>query len=133
MAQLLKNNARRDRQLERTSSGIHRDDVDFLIEGKPLKKFASQGQQKSFLFALKFTQYLFIREAVGASPILLLDDFFDKIDESRVANIVGWLSRNDIGQMFITDTGLERMPLLLKRAGLDFKAWRTEVGKLDAI
>jgi DNA replication and repair protein RecF len=133
MAQLLKNNARRDRQLERTSSGIHRDDIDFLIEGNPLKKFASQGQQKSFLFALKFAQYLFIREAVGLSPILLLDDFFDKIDESRVSNIIGWLSRNEIGQMFITDTGPERLPSLLRSAGLDFKAWKTESGKLEAI
>jgi DNA replication and repair protein RecF len=133
MQQLLKNNARRDRQLERTSSGIHRDDIDFLIEGNPLKKFASQGQQKSFLFALKFAQYLFIRESAGVSPILLLDDFFDKIDESRVANIIGWLARNEIGQMFITDTSLERLPDLLRKSELNFRAWKTEHGKLESL
>ena len=133
MQQLLKNNARRDRQLERTSSGIHRDDIDFLMEGNPLKKFASQGQQKSFLFALKFAQYLFMRESAGVSPILLLDDFFDKIDESRVANIIGWLARNEIGQLFITDTSIERLPALLKKTGLDFRAWRTEQGKLESL
>jgi DNA replication and repair protein RecF len=133
MSQLLRNNARRDRQLERTSSGIHRDDLDFLMEGNPLKKFASQGQQKSFLFALKFAQYLFIRESVGVSPIMLLDDFFDKIDESRVANILGWLARNEIGQLFITDTSVERLPALLKKSGLSFRAWRTEQGKLESL
>jgi DNA replication and repair protein RecF len=119
--------------LERTSAGCHRDDLDFLIEGNALKKFASQGQQKSFLFALKFAQYLFIKEAAGVKPILLLDDFFDKIDEHRVTNIMGWIARNDVGQMFITDTSIERMPAVLSGVGIQYQAWKVESGKLEQI
>jgi DNA replication and repair protein RecF len=133
MEQILAVNRKRDRQLERTSSGAHRDDIDFLIGTHPLKKFASQGQQKSFLFALKFAQYLFISQAIGAKPILLLDDFFDKIDEQRVAKIIQWLASNGAGQMFITDTHSERAPRLLKEAGLTVSARRVEDGNLVAI
>jgi DNA replication and repair protein RecF len=74
-----------------------------------------------------------MKESAGVKPILLLDDFFDKIDEHRVANIMGWLSRNDVGQMFITDTSTERMPEVLQGAGLQYKAWKVESGKLDPI
>ncbi len=133
MEQLLRNNNRRDKQLERTSAGIHRDDMEFTIEGHALKKFASQGQQKSFLFALKFAQYLFMKESLGFKPILLLDDFFDKIDEQRVANIMNWLSRNDVGQMFITDTSSDRMPQILQKADLPYSAWKATGGKLESI
>jgi len=131
MEQLLQSNKRRDKILERTSAGVHRDDLEFLLENNALKKFASQGQQKSFLFALKFAQYLFIRESTGVNPILLLDDFFDKIDESRVGNIMAWLARQEVGQMFITDTSSERMPHVLGKAGLAYSAWRTAGGKLE--
>lgn len=130
MEHLLTVNRKRDRLLERTSAGIHRDDLDFLIEGQPLKKFASQGQQKTFLFALKFALYLFIRESIGANPILLLDDFFDKIDEQRVANIMRWLAKNEVGQLFITDTDKERAASLLRDAGLTVKVIRVENGKI---
>jgi len=133
MEAILQNNRRRDRQLERTSSGIHRDDLDFLIEGNPIKKFASQGQQKSYLFALKFAQYLFLKEATGVKPILLLDDFFDKIDEHRVANIVSWLARNEVGQMFISDTSTGRMPEVLRSANISWQAWEVVGGKLELI
>jgi DNA replication and repair protein RecF len=133
MEQLLRNNNRRDKLLERTSAGVHRDDLEFTIEENALKKFASQGQQKSFLFALKFAQYLFMKEATGLKPILLLDDFFDKIDEQRVANIMTWLSRNEVGQMFITDTSIDRMPRILADAGLHYSAWRASGGKLERV
>jgi DNA replication and repair protein RecF len=133
MEAILQNNRRRDRQLERTSSGIHRDDLDFLIEGNPIKKFASQGQQKSYLFALKFAQYLFLKEATGVKPILLLDDFFDKIDEHRVANIVAWLASNEVGQMFISDTSTGRMPEVLRSANISWQAWEVVGGKLESI
>ncbi len=133
MDQLLQRNRRRDRQLERTSAGTHRDDIDFLIGGHPLKKFASQGQQKSFLFALKFAQYLFLKDAALVKPILLLDDFFDKIDERRVANIIAWLSRNDVGQLFITDISSERMPEVLRQSNLTVQSWKVDGGKLEAL
>ena len=133
MEQLLRNNNRRDKMLERTSAGVHRDDLEFLMEGHILKKFASQGQQKSFLFALKFSQYLFIKEWALVKPILLLDDFFDKIDEQRVANIMRWISANDVGQLFITDTSPIRMPEILNAANVSFKAWQTSGGKLEVV
>jgi DNA replication and repair protein RecF len=133
MEQLLRNNNRRDKMLERTSAGVHRDDLEFLMEGHILKKFASQGQQKSFLFALKFSQYLFIKESALVKPILLLDDFFDKIDEQRVANIMRWISANDVGQLFITDTSPIRMPEILNAANVSFKAWQTSGGKLEVV
>jgi DNA replication and repair protein RecF len=133
MGQLLRNNNRRDKMLERTSAGVHRDDLEFLMEGHILKKFASQGQQKSFLFALKFSQYLFIKEWALVKPILLLDDFFDKIDEQRVANIMRWISANDVGQLFITDTSPIRMPEILNAANVSFKAWQTSGGKLEVV
>ena len=133
MEQLLRNNNRRDKMLERTSAGVHRDDLEFLMEGHILKKFASQGQQKSFLFALKFSQYLFIKESALVKPILLLDDFFDKIDEQRVTNIMRWISANDVGQLFITDTSPIRMPEILKAANVSFKAWQTSGGKLEVV
>jgi DNA replication and repair protein RecF len=133
MEHLLRNNNRRDKLLERTSAGVHRDDLDFLIEQNALKKFASQGQQKSFLFALKFAQYLFIHEASGVKPILLLDDFFDKIDDKRVGNIMSWLARNEVGQMFITDTSSSRMPEVLTMAEIPYAAWNTARGKLESI
>jgi DNA replication and repair protein RecF len=133
MQELLAKNNRRDRQLERTSSGIHRDDLEFQIEGNPIKKFASQGQQKSFLFALKFAQYLFIHEATGLKPMLLLDDFFDKIDANRVENIIAWIAKNDVGQIFITDAGLDRIPTVLNKASIPFAAWQVNGGKLEPI
>ena len=85
---LLENNLDRDRALQYTSVGIHKDDLSFEISGHPIKKFGSQGQQKSFLIALKFAQFHFIKELSKTTPILLLDDIFDKLDEERVGHII---------------------------------------------
>ena len=133
MEELLKINRKRDRQLERTSAGVHRDDLAFLIDGHPLKKFASQGQQKTFLFALKFAQYLLLREHLQLNPILMLDDFFDKMDEHRVSNMLTWLEKQGVGQIFITDTGLTRVPEMLKARGMGYEAWQVDQGKLTPI
>ena len=125
---LLAENAERDKFLERTSSGIHRDDLDFTIRGYSLKKFASQGQQKSFLFALKLAQYVFIRERQNVNPILMLDDLFDKIDESRMTHILSWLAANHVGQVFITDTHLHRIPELLQGMNFRHEVWHVTNG-----
>ncbi|MFN5619909.1 MAG: DNA replication/repair protein RecF [Flavobacteriales bacterium] len=130
MEDLLQHNRKRDRQMERTTAGVHRDDLSFLIDGHPLKKFASQGQQKTFLFALKFAQYLMLREHLQINPILLLDDFFDKMDEHRVNNMLSWLEKQGMGQIFITDTGLRRVPDMLAARGMNFEAWEVNRGKL---
>ncbi|TXB62342.1 DNA replication/repair protein RecF [Phaeodactylibacter luteus] len=107
--QLLEERRDKDRILQRTTAGPHRDDLVFSIGGYPLKRFASQGQLKSFVLALKLAQYQVLLEEKGLPPILLLDDLFDKLDPQRVAQLLGFLREQPFGQTFITDTDPERM------------------------
>ncbi len=102
--ELLQNNLQKELILERTLSGPHRDDIQFLINGNKLKRFGSQGQQKSFLIALKLAQYDFIKNHKTVKPFLLIDDIFDKIDEQRSRELIQLLSAEHFGQIFITDT-----------------------------
>ncbi len=100
----------RDRVLERTTVGIHKDDLHFAIHGDmPLKKFGSQGQQKSFLIALKLAQYSFLHRRKGFRPLLLLDDIFDKLDDQRTRKLMQMVSADDFGQIFLTDTDSKRI------------------------
>jgi len=109
-AALLKQHLDRDRALERTTIGIHKDDLQFSIhQGMPLKKFGSQGQQKSFLIALKLAQYSFLHRQKGFKPLLLLDDIFDKLDENRTRKLMQMVSADDFGQIFLTDTDAARI------------------------
>ena len=100
-----------------TTSGIHRDDLTFRIGGMPLRKYGSQVQQKSFIVALKLAQYRIITERFGETPILLLDDVFDKLDEGRVAELIRIVAGDGFGQIKITDCNRERMKRLLDAAG----------------
>lgn len=113
MQQLLQQNKDKDRMLERTGSGIHRDDLLFTINGLPIKKMASQGQQKSYLIAIKLAQYLYMARMQPIAPLLLLDDLFDKIDESRARRILVWAQQQVQGQIFMTDTHSDRIPGIL--------------------
>lgn len=131
--ELLAGSREKDRILERTTSGIHRDDLDFTLDGYSLKKMASQGQQKSFLFALKLAQHQFITQQLNLSPILMLDDLFDKVDESRVNQILSWLKNNVTAQIFITDTHLTRIPDMLKKMDFDHEAWRISDASVEKI
>lgn len=106
--QLLVSNLSKDRALQYTSVGIHKDDLNFQIAEHPIKKFGSQGQQKSFLIALKLAQFDFIKAQNGVNPILLLDDIFDKLDENRVSQILKLVDNENFGQLFISDTHAER-------------------------
>ncbi len=107
---LLEQNLERDRLLERTTVGIHKDDLLFSIhQDMPLKKFGSQGQQKSFLIALKLAQYTFLHRQKGFKPLLLLDDIFDKLDDRRTRKLMQMVSADDFGQIFITDTDAVRI------------------------
>ncbi len=106
---ILRKNSERDRILERTSSGIHKDELSFTIHGMVLKKFGSQGQQKSFLIALKLAQYTFLHRQKGFEPLLLLDDIFDKLDDARTTKLMKMVSDKDFGQIFITDTSRKRI------------------------
>tara|TARA_R110000868_G_scaffold88088_3_gene245756 strand:+ start:17853 stop:18932 length:1080 start_codon:yes stop_codon:yes gene_type:complete len=111
---LLNNHINKDRSLQYTSVGIHKDDLHFNIEEHPIKKFGSQGQQKSFLIALKLAQFDFIKKQSGVNPILLLDDIFDKLDEQRVSQIIRLVDDENFGQIFISDTHADRTENAIK-------------------
>jgi DNA replication and repair protein RecF len=106
---LLKNAINKDLTLQRTTQGIHKDDIAFEIDGFPLKKFGSQGQNKSFIIALKLAQFKYLSDYNKASPILLLDDIFEKIDEKRAEKLIELISTEHFDQIFITDTHPERI------------------------
>lgn len=120
-AELLAKSINKDKQLQYTSTGIHKDDLAFLIDEHPIKKFGSQGQQKSFLIALKLAQFEFVKRQGGEKPILLFDDIFDKLDESRVAQIVSMVNQDEFGQLFISDTHPERTEAIVKTTHQTYK------------
>lgn len=117
---LLKLSVGKDRMLQYTTSGIHKDDVDFELADYPIKKFGSQGQKKTYLVALKLAQFDFLKEISGLTPILLLDDIFDKLDKNRVEQIVKLVADDHFGQIFITDTNREHLDRII--AGLEAKS-----------
>ncbi|WP_149276925.1 DNA replication/repair protein RecF [Pareuzebyella sediminis] len=121
---LLEQEIEKDRALQYTSVGIHKDDLGFDISDHPIKKFGSQGQQKSFLIALKFAQFHFIKAQSKTTPILLLDDIFDKLDENRVAHIVALVDNENFGQIFISDTHAERTEEVVKQIHQSYKMFR---------
>jgi len=121
---LLKTNLNKDKVLHFTSVGIHKDDLNFEIETYPIKKFGSQGQQKSFLIALKLAQFDFVKQQSGVTPILLLDDIFDKLDEMRVAQIIHLVDDEHFGQIFISDTHPERTENVVKQIHQSYKIFR---------
>jgi len=118
---LLDQNIAKDRALQYTSVGIHKDDLSFQIDGFPIKKFGSQGQQKSFLIALKLAQFEFVKKQSGEKPILLFDDIFDKLDEIRVSKIVAMVNQEEFGQLFISDTHPERTENIVKTTHQSYK------------
>lgn len=101
---LLDETLQKDAILQRTEAGIHKDDIDFYIGNNKLKKFGSQGQQKSFIISIKLAQFAFIKAAKGFNPLLLIDDIFDKLDNDRSQKLVEMISGPNFGQVFITDT-----------------------------
>lgn len=128
LKKLLAANLQKDRINQYTGVGIHKDDLQFSLSGRSLKKFGSQGQQKSFLIALKLAQYDFISEKLGVQPVLLLDDIFDKLDEDRVEQLVKLVHDESFGQIFITDTHPDRTGSLVKKISEDSKVFEVENG-----
>ncbi len=123
LLQLLQESINKDRVLQYTSAGIHKDDLSFEIDHYPIKKFGSQGQQKSFLIALKLAQFEFVKKNSGENPILLFDDIFDKLDESRVEKIIEMVNNSDFGQLFISDTHPERAETIIKSTHQSYKVF----------
>ena len=106
---LLKESFMRDQMVGHTSRGIHRDEVLFLLNGQSVRKFGSQGQQKTFLLALKLAQFEVMKQRIGVAPILLLDDVFDKLDMNRVSYLLQLVAKEHFGQIFITDSNKARI------------------------
>ncbi len=115
LTSLFSENLQKDRVLQYTSVGIHKDDFVFSISNYPIKKFGSQGQQKSFLIALKLAQFDFLCNQTNIKPILLLDDIFDKLDEQRVAQLIELVNQDTFGQIFISDTHVKRTEQVLQK------------------
>nr|NQU93621.1 DNA replication/repair protein RecF [Bacteroidota bacterium] len=129
MEELLAIALSKDRLLKYTTVGIHKDDLNFQLGGHPIKKFGSQGQQKSFIIAVRLAQYEYIMQLKGYKPVMLLDDIFDKLDARRVEQLIKLTSDNRFGQVFITDTQRERIEHLLEKIDIDHKIFDIRNGE----
>jgi DNA replication and repair protein RecF len=129
--QLLLQSVEKDKVLERTTTGIHKDELVFTISEMPLKKFGSQGQQKSFVIALKLAQYAYLQKHKGFKPLLLLDDIFDKLDDNRVSKLMEMVSHHDFGQIFITDTGKDRVLTIFEKIATPLTVFEVNKGTLN--
>lgn len=131
--QSAKLNIDKDLLLRYSSSGIHKDDFDFNLMGYPVKKYGSQGQQKSFAVALKLAQFDFTRKLIQQKPILLFDDIFDKLDPGRVQQIIQLVDNDSFGQVFITDTEPDRITRTFEKADISHKVFGIHAGKVDLL
>ena len=122
----------KERILKYTSAGIQRDDLNFIMDGYSVKKCASQGQQKSFLIALKLAQFDMIKKSLGIPPILLLDDLFDKLDYRRIANLIEMIS-DEFGQIFITDTNIQRVGEFVKTGSGNSTFYKVQNGTFQQL
>lgn len=132
-AELLEASQERDRVCGFTNCGIHRDDMKLEILGFPIRKYGSQGQQKSMLLALKLAQFDIIRELRGIKPILLLDDVFDKLDMARVEQLIGMVSSDRFGQIFITDSNKVRLEGILGKMTENYKLFGVSGGTFTEV
>ena len=130
--EMLQRARQRDLASQFTTSGIHRDDLMLSIDGYPLRKYGSQGQQKSFLVALKLAQYRIVDEEKGEKPLLLLDDLFDKLDTGRVERLLRLVSDDAFGQIVVTDCNRARLETILGRQGCDYLLYTVEQGRIAA-
>ena len=128
---LLAENERKDAHTQYTNAGIHKDDLVFLINEHPVKKFGSQGQQKSFIIALRLAQYEWLKTHLNIKPVLLLDDIFDKLDGMRVAKLLELVTNNYFGQVLVTDTDEKRLAAILLSLPIEKKLFTVNFGILS--
>ena len=126
--QLLAASYEKDCALRYTTAGLQRDDFLFSMDGWPIRRHGSQGQQKSFLVSLKFAQYEIMKREYGFAPLLLLDDVFDKLDMGRISNLLQMVSGSDFGQIFITDSNKVRMSGIVDALTQDRAYFETVAG-----
>ena len=131
--ELFEENMQQDRYSAYTNVGIHKDDLDFTLDGHPLKKFGSQGQQKSFVVSIRLAQFEFNYQRIGYKPILLLDDIFDKLDDQRVMKLVRLVGDDHFGQVFITDTQQYRIEKLFEDTQINHKIFEVAKGQVREI
>ena len=127
---LMEKNKEKDRILARTSAGIHKDDIKFIMNDVQLKPFGSQGQLKSFILALKLAQYHILKDQSKLTPILILDDLFDKLDKHRVADLLSILHDEAYGQVFLTDKDENDIPQFLEQISDDYAIFVIHEGSL---
>ncbi|NDW19613.1 DNA replication and repair protein RecF [Dysgonomonas sp. 216] len=132
-SELLKQRRERDKILGYTSAGIHKDDLDMQMDDYSMKRVGSQGQSKTYIVALKLAQFDFLLKAGKTTPILLLDDIFDKLDSSRVEQIVKLVVGDDFGQIFITDTNREHLDDLLQKTTSSYHLYNVDKGGINQI
>ncbi|MCE2712662.1 MAG: DNA replication/repair protein RecF [Cryomorphaceae bacterium] len=130
---LLKENERKDLYTQYTNAGIHKDDLVFTIKGHPVKKFGSQGQQKSFIIALRLAQYEWLKQHLNTTPVLLLDDIFDKLDQERVKKLLSLVSDHYFGQVLVTDTDEERIRTIFDRTETEHKLFLVDQGRVSEL
>ena len=118
----------KDRAMGYSLHGVHRDDLEIMLDGHPMKREGSQGQQKTFVTSLKLAQFEMLRQAIGEAPILLLDDIFDKLDARRVKQIVELVQGDGFGQIFITDTNREHLDHILTTTAHDYRIFEVSEG-----
>lgn len=128
LVDLLKHKRERDKILGYTTAGVHRDDLDMRMDDYSIKKVGSQGQNKTYVVAMKLAQFDFLKKAGSTTPILLLDDIFDKLDSTRVEQIVKLVSEDNFGQIFITDTNRDHLDEILKGLNSDYRLYQVEGG-----
>ncbi|NNE30294.1 MAG: DNA replication and repair protein RecF, partial [Saprospiraceae bacterium] len=128
----LKSSREKDRILQRTTRGIHKDELEFLIDDMPVKKIASQGQLKSYILSVRLAQYAWLREKTGGRPILLLDDIFDKLDQSRVNALIDILSGDAFGQVFLSDTSITRLPDIFAQGDMEWRLFEIDEGQIKS-
>ncbi|MEO6882696.1 MAG: DNA replication and repair protein RecF, partial [Bacteroidia bacterium] len=128
--EILENALQKDRVLQHSTAGIHKDDLQFTMDQFPVKKFGSQGQQKSYLIALKLAQFDFIKKIKGTTPILLLDDIHDRLDDKRVRQLMDLVSSEQFGQVFITDTNALKIEALFNEKKIALKMFRIKNGAI---
>lgn len=133
LAQLLTNATERDRSLQRTTVGIHKDDLELNIDGHSAKQFASQGQLKSLVLSLKLAQYEMLQREKKTPPLLLLDDIFDKLDKTRVSRLLELLLEKSFGQIFITDTDENRVTDIVVQLNTPYRKFSIENGQATNI
>lgn len=133
LAPLLAECRQRDLAIGYTTRGIHKDDIEMTLDGYPIKRTGSQGQNKSFLVALKLAQYIYLKQNTGVTPLLLLDDIFDRLDAERVKNIMTIVASDEIGQIFITDTNRNLTDSLLRKISDDTSIFIVENGVITPI